>query len=105
MDVILTCPLGSECEEIKDNKLYRCRWYKQLAGKDPQSTKQIELWDCAIAWQPLLSVEMSGTNRGQTAALESFRNEMVKGQDEFNTLIEKSINGKSKSIGFRSEQS
>ena len=27
MDVKVTCPLGSECEEIKDNKLHRCRWY------------------------------------------------------------------------------
>ena len=30
---------------------------------------------------------MSNTNRGQSAALESFRNETVKGQKEFNNLI------------------
>ena len=97
MDVIYTCPLGSECEEIKDNKLYRCRWYKELAGKDPQSNKQISERDCAIAWGPLLSVEVAMTNRGQTAALESFRNETVKGQRLFNKLLgnqimEKQIN-------------
>jgi hypothetical protein len=30
---------------------------------------------------------MSNTNRSQSAALESFRNETVKGQKEFNKLI------------------
>jgi len=35
----------------------------------------------------MLQVEMSNTNRSQSAALESFRNETVKGQAEFNKLI------------------
>ena len=38
---------------------------------------------------PTLQLEMSRTNRGQTAALDSFRNETVKGQSEFNKLIAK----------------
>jgi len=36
---------------------------------------------------PTLQLEMSRTNRGQTEALESFRNETVKGQAEFNKLV------------------
>jgi len=36
---------------------------------------------------PTLQIEMSQTNRSQSAALESFRNETVKGQAEFNKLI------------------
>jgi hypothetical protein len=35
---------------------------------------------------------MSSTNRGQTKALESFRNETVKGQEEFNSLVKKRNN-------------
>lgn len=87
MEVKMTCPLGAECEEIKDNKLHRCRWYVALAGKDPQSEKVIDDWQCAMYWMPILSVENAQTNRGQTQALESFRNEMVKGQEEFNQII------------------
>ena len=37
----------------------------------------------------MLQVEMSNTNRGQTKALESFRNETVKGQKEFNNMVNK----------------
>jgi hypothetical protein len=34
---------------------------------------------------------MSNTNRSQSAALESFRNETVKGQKVFNQLVGQSI--------------
>jgi hypothetical protein len=37
----------------------------------------------------MLQVEMSKTNRGQTEALESMRNETVKGQAEFNDIVSK----------------
>ena len=79
MDIEITCPLGSQCEEIRDNKMLRCAWYTHLVGKDPQSENQIDEWKCAMQFMPLLQVEMSQTNRGQTQALESFRNEMVEG--------------------------
>jgi hypothetical protein len=87
-----TCPLGSTCEEVKDGKIHRCAWYTKIVGKNPQSEEQIEDWACAIAWLPMLQVEMSQTNRGQTHALESFRNETVKGQAVFNSLVEKRNN-------------
>lgn len=79
METEITCPLGSKCEEIRDNKLFRCAWFTHLVGKDPQSESQIDEWKCAMQFMPLLQVEMSQTNRGQTQALESFRNEMVEG--------------------------
>ena len=78
IDTIITCPLGSTCEEIKDNKVHRCAWYTQLAGKHPQSNEEINEWKCSLAWMPILLVENAGTNRGQTAALESFRNQVIK---------------------------
>ena len=87
-----TCPLGSTCEEVKDGKIHRCAWYTKIVGKNPQSDEQIEDWACAMAWLPMLQVEMSQTNRGQTHALESFRNETVKGQATFNSLVEKRNN-------------
>ena len=87
-ETILTCPLGSTCREVRsDGKIYQCHWYIKLVGRDPQSKKEFDEWGCAIAWQPILSVEMARTNQGQTEALESFRNEMVEGNNQFLGLV------------------
>ena len=79
--VRLSCPLGSRCEEVKDGAIHRCAWFTQMQGQHPSTGESVDEWGCAIAWMPVLSVEMSRTNRGQTAALESFRNEVVKGNN------------------------
>ena len=92
LEIESTCPLCSTCEEVKDGKIHRCAWYTKIVGKNPQSEEHIDEWACAIAWLPMLQVEMSQTNRGQTHAVESFRNETVKGQRIFNTLVEKRNN-------------
>jgi hypothetical protein len=92
MEVTITCPLGSKCEEIKENKMHRCAWYTNVKGKDPQSEEVIDRWECAIAFMPMLQVEMSQTNRGQTSALCSFRDEMVKSNEQA-LALQKSLNG------------
>lgn len=81
MEAIRTCPLGSQCEEIKDNKLHVCHWLVEVEGKNPQSEEFIKEKKCAMAWMPILSLEMSQTNRGQTAALCSMRDETLRRQD------------------------
>ncbi len=81
LEVEFFCPLGSECESVSDNKIKRC------VGVDANTGKDVDDWACAMAWMPTLQVEMSSTNRGQTQALESFRNETVRGQKEFNQII------------------
>ena len=90
IEMVRTCPLGSVCEEIKDNKIHRCHWYIGVMGShknsDGSETHEERL-ACAIAWLPTLQIEMSTTNRGQTAALESFRNETVKRQDDMITEV------------------
>lgn len=87
IEVVKTCPLGSKCEEIRDNKLYRCQWYHVLAGQNPLTGEAIDEWNCALVWQNILSVENSMTNRSVAAATESFRNEMVTGQQAFNNIM------------------
>ncbi len=87
MEPILTCPLGHECETIRDNKLYRCRWYINVKGKDPQSEEIIDRWDCAVVWQVVVTVENTQNIRGMTTATESFRNEFIKGQNAFLQLL------------------
>ena len=66
-------------------------WYTMIAGTDPNTGKLIDDWSCAITWMPTLQIEMANTNRSQSAAMESWRNETVKGQAEFNSLIAQTI--------------
>lgn len=92
------CPLGCNCEEVKEDKdgqyISTCKWLVEVRGKDPQSEMEISEWRCSLAWTPTLLVENSQTNRGQTGAMESFRNEMVKGQEVFNGLMQKALKQK-----------
>ena len=69
----MTCPLGSFCEEIKDNKLHRCNWFIKLAGVTPQG-EQVDEHRCSMAWLPLLQLETSQGMRGVASAVESTRN-------------------------------
>lgn len=78
METVPTCPLGHTCEDARDGKLYRCRWYVLVRGQHPQTNELVDRWDCAIAWGPVLQVEVARQGRGQQAAIESFRNEVVK---------------------------
>ena len=91
MEVRITCPLGSKCEEINvvDKCIDRCAWYVEIVGVDQQGNDHNES-KCAMAWQPILSLEMAGTNRGQTEALTSFRDEVVKGTERTNKLLNSS---------------
>lgn len=88
---IADCPLGAKCEEVKEENgkqiLYRCPWFVKIEGKNPQSEEHFDEWRCGIAWQPILAVENAQQTRGVHHAVESLRNEMVKGQSNFLTLI------------------
>lgn len=78
---VADCPLGAKCEEAKivegKQVLFRCPWYVQVRGKDPQSDKEIDQWSCAIAWMPILLIENAKEVRQHAAATESFRNQVV----------------------------
>ncbi|BFR49436.1 hypothetical protein RVX_R24970 [Nitratidesulfovibrio sp. HK-II] len=67
------CPLNGfkACRET-------CRWYIQLRGKHPQTEQEIDEWGCAVSWLPILLIENAQEVRQGAAAVESFRNEMVK---------------------------
>ena len=74
---VLTCPLGSQCEEIKDGAIHRCAWYTKLAGVNPNTGEQTDEQGCAMSWMPMLLIENSMQQRSTSAAVESFRNEMT----------------------------
>lgn len=85
--VVLSCPLGHKCEEIKDGAIHRCNWLVKLAGQNPQTGEQVDERGCAMMWVPVLLVENSRVSRGTSAAVESFRNEMVKASEISNQVL------------------
>ena len=66
------CPLlQKECIGLQ------CAWITQIRGNEPQTGKEIDEWDCAVKWIPMLLIENSQQQRHTSAAVESFRNEVV----------------------------
>ena len=71
------CPLiGEDCIELK------CAWYNHVRGVFPQTGQEIDEWGCAVTWMPLLLIENSQMQRQTGAAVESFRNEAVKANQQ-----------------------
>ena len=82
----MMCPLWrkdmSKCCHV-------CEWWVHLRGKHPQGEEIIDQWGCAISWLPVLMVENSQQQRQTGAAVESFRNEMVKfNQSSLEVLVQ-----------------
>ena len=57
---------------------HSCTQYIQIIGADPQTGEQINKWGCAAAFLPMLLIENAQMGRQTGAAVESFRNEMVR---------------------------
>ena len=53
----------------------------QIRGKNPNTGEDTDEWGCSMAWLPVLMVENSQQQRSTGAAVESFRNEMVKANE------------------------
>ena len=78
---------GSFCPLIKKDCVgLTCAWYTRVQGYDMNSGNQVDNYECAISWLPMLLIENSGQQRQTGAAVESFRNEMIKA-NEVNTQL------------------
>jgi hypothetical protein len=71
------CPLNgfNPCRQLE------CAWFMQIRGTNPNSGEPVDEWGCSMAWMPMLMIENSQQQRGTSAAVESFRNEMVKNNE------------------------
>jgi hypothetical protein len=71
------CPLDgfNPCRQLE------CAWFMKIAGTNPNTGKEVEEWGCSMAWLPMLMIENSQQQRSTGAAVESFRNEMVKNNE------------------------
>jgi long-subunit acyl-CoA synthetase (AMP-forming) len=74
------------CSYIRKNQVVRCSKFVCVAGQTPDGEK-VDQWRCSDSWVPVLLVENAMTNRGQTAAIESMRNETIKRHDVFNNIM------------------
>lgn len=64
-----------------------CEWYSHLIGANPQTGEQVDQWVCVVVALPMLMLENSQQQRQTGAAIESFRNEMVAGNDRAAALL------------------
>ena len=74
----LYCPLW---KKPMAKVCHTCPWWTQVRGRNPNSGAEVDRWDCAIAFMPLLQVEVASQVRQGAAATESFRNEVIARHD------------------------
>lgn len=68
------CPLNNfePCKELE------CGWFVHVRGTNPNTGEPADEYGCTMAWLPVMLIENSQQQRQTGAAIESFRNEMVK---------------------------
>jgi hypothetical protein len=89
---------GNFCPLIKKDCVgLQCAWFTRVQGVDMNTGKQVDEYQCAIAWMPMLLIENSGQQRQTGAAVESFRNEMVKSNETSQKVL-------LASLGFQRQQ-
>lgn len=71
------CPLDSfnPCRELQ------CAWFLKVQGTHPNTGADIDEWGCSMSWMPVLMLASAREQKGTAAAVESFRNEMVKNNE------------------------
>lgn len=80
----LTCPFS---QKDTSEVCHKCPMWVQVRGRHPQTGEEIDDWRCSFAWMPVLMIENSQQQCQTAAAVESFRNEMVKA-NEVAALVE-----------------
>ena len=77
------CPLHNfePCKQLE------CAWFLQIRGANPNTGEELDNWGCAVSWMPILLIENSQQQRSTGAAVESFRNEMVKANQASQQLM------------------
>lgn len=64
----------------------------KVNGMNPNTGEDFEEWGCSQAWLPILMIEQSRQQKQTGAAIESFRNEMVKANESSQQVLINSLN-------------
>jgi|688.fasta_scaffold953336_2 hypothetical protein len=85
------CPIiRKECVGLK------CAWFVKVEGYNINTGARVDEWNCTVAIMPMLLIENSGMQRQTGAAVESFRNEMVKANEASVDLFKQLANTQQK---------
>ena len=84
IEVKSNCPLNN----FEPCKQMDCSWFIQIRGTDPNTGQEIDDWGCSMAWMPKLLIDNAIMSAQTGAAVESFRNEMVKGNETSHQLMQ-----------------
>ena len=71
------CPLDG----FKPCRQLDCAWFMEMHGKHPSTGEPIKDWGCSMTWIPMMLIENGRQQHSTAAAVESFRNEMVKSNE------------------------
>jgi hypothetical protein len=72
-----TCPYTGHQDLCRKHYMNCPKWIR-IQGSNPNTGQDVDDYACADTWVPILLVENSQQQRQTGAAVESFRNEMVK---------------------------
>jgi hypothetical protein len=77
------CPLNafSPCRQLD------CAWFMKVRGTNPNTGEELDDYGCSMAWLPVLMIENSQQQRQTGAAVESFRNEMVRANEKSQQVL------------------
>ncbi len=53
-----------------------------MRGVNPNTGEPVDEWGCAVTWMPVMAVEIAQKSNQTGAAVESFRNEVVKANQQ-----------------------
>lgn len=83
---MMVCPLNGEIcangirkdfpEDQATGQKLSCRWWVHVVGKEPQSEKPVDHFDCTMAWMPVLQIEGAQMTRMVTAAVDKTATEV-----------------------------
>lgn len=90
------CPLNNfePCKQLD------CAWFIEVHGKNPNTGEDVKEWACSMAWIPTLLIENSQQQRQTGAAVESFRNEMVKSNQVNQQVLLQTVTATNPSVKF-----
>jgi len=80
------CPLiKKDC--IKE----KCAWFMRVRGTNPNTGDPVDNAACAVAWMPYMAMDITQKTNQAGAAVESFRNEVVKANHSNQQLYIKAL--------------
>jgi hypothetical protein len=90
------CPLNNfePCKQLD------CAWFIELHGTNANTGEPIKDWGCTMAMMPMMLLENAKQQHSTAAAVESFRNEMVKNNEMGQQVLLATIQAQPKQTSY-----